>query len=339
MPENAECKVVADQLNDILQNKTIQSVEILGGKYVNKKPNGWDLIDTIIPSVCTGVYNKGKKIFFDLKSKSTQGWFISSLGMTGKWTMTLEKHSHIKLTLSDGGNLYYTDARRFGNFDVIGDISIYNDHRYTKLAPTFVGVDVIDLKQFKDRMKSQNKKLTVTKVLLEQNRVCSGIGMYVLVETLYASKLSPHITVGDLSSTDIENLYNNAFNVINNAYKHKGLSFKDFKDTNDEKGTYSSFLKLYGKKTDITGTKIRKCTINGRNISWVLDTKCHKCQEIKCVDCSEMFHFHDDIYFCYDCYEPKCVNETCQVEKGKFIRCKKCLDLSWDSILENFNEK
>ena len=266
MPENAECKVVADQLNNILQNKTIEDVEILGGKFVNKKPKGWDILDELLPTICTKVYNKGKKIFFDLKTGKTDGWFISSLGMTGKWSLVLEKHSHIVLKLTNGVNVYYSDSRRFGNFDIINDINIYNEWRYKKLAPTFIGVDQIDKSQFSDRIRKQRKTLTITKILLDQDRVCSGIGLYVLVETLYASKISPYRTLDALSDNDIINLYNNANSIITNSYNHNGMSFRDFKDTNNIAGDYASFLKIYGKKNDEYSNKIIKNKLCSRNI-------------------------------------------------------------------------
>ena len=275
MPENAECKVIADQLHDLLHNKSIENVEILGGKFVNKKPKGWDILGELLPVSCIKVYNKGKKIFFDLGSSDNKidGWFISSLGMTGKWTTSLEKHSHIVLKFNDGTNVYYTDSRRFGNFDITNDINIYNEWRYKKLAPTFIGVDRIDEDQFLDRIKKQRKTLNISKILLDQDRVCSGIGLYVLVETLYASKISPHRTAGSLSDNDYINLYNNADSIIKSAYKHKGMTFRDFKDTSGAKGEYASFLKIYGKSHDEYDNKIIKDKLCGRNIAWVPDVQ------------------------------------------------------------------
>src|SRR5688572_18711097 len=91
MPEGPEVRIIAEQLNAQLKDCFVTEIETIGGRYLKSPiPGLTDWKPHRIEAVCS----KGKLIVF----RFSDGWYMfSSLGMTGSWGSTREKHSAVRL--------------------------------------------------------------------------------------------------------------------------------------------------------------------------------------------------------------------------------------------------
>lgn len=143
MPEGPEVRSLVDRLEGRYGNShwMIDSVNILSGRYLNKPPENWSVLEKALPLMISSVKCKGKFIWFNFNknrdsspsilnesasftednhgssSIEMTGW--STLGLTGGWSLKHHPHArlafclHHKLT---GNNeiLYFYDMRNFG---------------------------------------------------------------------------------------------------------------------------------------------------------------------------------------------------------------------------------
>src|SRR5579872_6947287 len=174
MPENPEATIVAEQLDFYFSNRIVESITYLGGKFKKR--------DNFIPTqklIIKRVTNKGKQIAFITNDK--QHYFLSHLGMSGRWGFERSKHTSIKISfvveeenknvsaelcgpipILNVKDLYYTDSRRFGNFEIVSSKEYKS--KINKLAKSFLSSNeggVIILEEFLSNYKkyTNNKRM------------------------------------------------------------------------------------------------------------------------------------------------------------------------------------
>ncbi len=263
MPEGPEVRIIVDQLNHLLQNSELLSIEITSGRYSKKAPDNFTNFSSCLPLKIKEVKCKGKFIWFEL-----DGWYIfNTLGMSGGWKLESEKHSHLTW-LTNKATVYFTDMRNFGTFKFIKNKSEL-DKKLKELGTDALSPDyTLDyVKKVLGEKKSQTK--TLAGILMNQKKFC-GIGNYLKSEILYASKLSPHRTLESLTSDDITTLFHQSKKIIQASYDNGGGSAGDFSDLNKKKGSYKFKFQVYGRSLDPLGNKVKKeTTQDKRTTHWV----------------------------------------------------------------------
>lgn len=259
MPEGPEVKLVTEQLAALAENKTLTQLEILGGRYRDELPKGLFIFKRALPLKVIQICCKGKFIYWNLGSQV----IFNTLGMTGSWSETASKHVVARLTL-DGQHLFFNDIRHFGTLTFHSPAALYE--KLNTLGPDMLS-DPPDLSTFFTIFKKHKK--TVTEAIMDQ-KVISGAGNYVKVESLYRAKLSPWRLCSSLSDTELEQLYNAILNVVNEAYAAGGTTLATFQDVTGKQGTYAEKLLVYGKKLDPNGLMIKsEETPDKRTTHWV----------------------------------------------------------------------
>ena len=128
------------------------------------------------------------------------GEIVVHLRMTGRLTVDVpqqppQPHTHIVFYLSDGNELRFADARRFGRVWLIekGEKDVYT------------GMEKLGLEPFDERLTPAclegafaRRRIAVKQALLEQT-VVAGIGNIYADETLYDAKIRPDRSVSSLS--------------------------------------------------------------------------------------------------------------------------------------------
>ena len=166
--------------------------------------------------------------------------------MTGHYSFSKEcKNTHLKFkflrNIKDENEinqikyLYYSDHRRFGNFDFFCS---YDDYikKFKKIKNGFLGQYIITKEQFlKNLIKyKENKRRKIDKsicdVLVDQKTLCSGIGNYLLSEILYKANIDPWKLTSEISKKEGLRIYNFSVQIINYSYDCGGLSFSDYCD-------------------------------------------------------------------------------------------------------------
>lgn len=261
MPEGPECRRVAEGLLDSAKDKKLIRVEILGGRFLKKKPVGLESLD--LPSVVVGGGVKGKFIWLELSNQMTL-WI--TLGMSGFWSRLKIAHSHLALVFEDGTELYFVDQRRFGTFKVSPKSDLTK-----KLAS--LGIDPLnDLMLSSFNMADQLKRVpnkTIVEALMDQ-RLFAGIGNYIKCEMLYRARVNPMSLVKDLTDSEISLLWNYCRDIMHASYKQGGASIRNYQDVSAKKGEFVFEFLVYARKTDPFGNLVERIeTPDGRTTHWV----------------------------------------------------------------------
>lgn len=182
------------------------------------------------------------------------------------------KHTRLVITFSDGSQVHFIDARKFGIVWHGTEKEIIKYPYLNKLGPDALGVP---FEEFNQRV----RKFTgmVKPVLLRQDTV-AGIGNIVVDETLWLSKIHPKTKISSLSERQIESIHISLQHVLKKSIKAKGSTLKDWKHPDGERGTFVDFMNVYGKKGVACvrcQNKIVRTVIGGRG-TWV----CTICQPI-----------------------------------------------------------
>tara|TARA_R110000851_G_scaffold284703_1_gene438260 strand:+ start:133 stop:546 length:414 start_codon:yes stop_codon:yes gene_type:complete len=115
----------------------------------------------------------------------------------------------------------------------------------------------------------KNPHWNICKTLMNQN-VVAGIGNYIKAETLYALKISPWCTVGDLSESDLKEVFKAAGDIAWRAHELGGATIQSYKDPNGKSGGATQIFSAYGQKMSPNGNEVlREETPDKRTTHWV----------------------------------------------------------------------
>lgn len=263
MPEGVEVKVITQQLAVQAIGKTLQEINLLGGRFLRIPPENFAKFQKVLPSKITEINCKGKFIWFTFDNR----WYLfNTLGMTGSWGDVREKHSAISLTFDDGSIIYFTDPRHFGTLkfslslqdklDSLGEDLLQSALTEQDLTRIF-------------RKRIQAKTETLAEILMNQ-KIFSGVGNYIKAEALYLAKLSPWRRGNTLSTTECDILLSSINKIMLESYRLDGTTIATYKNFEGKLGQYSSKLLVYGKNLDPLGNLIKsETTLDKRTTWWV----------------------------------------------------------------------
>lgn len=260
MPESAEVRLTVDFLCRYFKNKKITEWVFCGGNFTEIYPNGYEEFDANLPMTISNISCKGKFIYFILEnSKGKLFYILHSLMMTGRWQKKYDEYCKWFVETDKKDTIWFSDPRSFATISFTDDINVLN----MKLES--LGMDILTsdfkLPLFKDLIKKYPLK-NICAFLMDQS-IISGCGNYIKAESLYDAKVSPLRKIGDLDENEINLLFQALVTIPRIAYNNKGLSIKDYKDENGNKGHHDRNLKIYGKKY----AKLTK-TADGRMTYW-----------------------------------------------------------------------
>jgi formamidopyrimidine-DNA glycosylase len=262
MPEGPEVKTIAEQLAGRVTNRTLLSVNVHGGRYEKSPLKGLKRIDEWTPLGIIGAGCHGKFLFFIMEAE----WFLwCSLGMTGTWTETFEKHSHVELVLNDG-SIFFTDPRRFGTLKFVKG----KEEMISKLKS--LGPDMLSSppneNEFIRIIRSRGGK-DIVQALMDQATL-AGVGNYIKSESLYRARISPYRKCDDLSDQELISLRQGIIDVMTESYSLGGNTIRDYKGLDGAPGTFADKLQVYNQDEDPQGNEvIKESTADKRSTFWV----------------------------------------------------------------------
>ena len=195
------------------------------------------------------------------------------LGMTGQLApsaaeIPFDKHTHVSLTLDDGRELRYTDARRFGRMAYLTGESLAKEIADAGADPLEVSAA-----EFAGRVRSRNARI---KALLLDQSVFRGVGNIYADESLWRAKIHPARIGAKISAKEAATLRRVLQEILNRAIVMRGSSISDFLDANGEPGEYQRHHRAYGREGKPCyrcRTPIRRVIVAGRSSYF-----CPKCQ-------------------------------------------------------------
>lgn len=260
MPELPECRIITDQLSAKLKEQSLNSISIVGGRFLKEPIPNLDKLKFPIVNARFDAYGKFLYWSFD-----NEIFFFITLGMTGGFG-SLSKHSAIKFEF-EKDVIYFNDIRRFGTFKVVLDKKELDKKLDSLGWEPFINPNNIPEK-FWSRLEKKKDK-TIAEVLLDQT-LFSGLGNYLKCDILYLAKIHPNRLLSSISQKEVHLLINLYKELALESYKYGGNTIATFRHIDGSKGAYVDHLKVYGKKYDHLGNKVSRIkTKDGRTTYFV----------------------------------------------------------------------
>lgn len=255
MPELPEVEIVVRNLNDIVIGKKLIATKLwrkdirfpLPEKTFQKIIQGENLL--------LNIHRRAKFILMEFADYL----IISHLGMTGSWSIHKgklsqfypEKHDHLGFGFADGKDksndkalwLIYNDPRRFGFIHAI---------RKQDLKSYFAdyGVEPLEMTdtQIEDLYKlAKHSKSPVKSFIMNQKNIV-GVGNIYACEALFLAEINPFKISSKVKKESFLKLIAAIKKNLKEAISKGGSSIKNYRNVNDEEGSFQKSHLVYGKE-------------------------------------------------------------------------------------------
>jgi len=174
----------------------------------------------------------------------------------------------VVMSLDDGRELRFIDARRFGRIAYLAKEVLQKELLRFGADPLEVG-----LEEFRKRMERRAR----VKALLLDQRVLRGVGNIYADESLWKAKIHPAHLGARLSAAQMKELYRALQDILKKAIVLRGSSISDFLDADGQPGEYQRHHRVYGREGKSCArckTPIRRVIVAGRSSYF-----CPNCQK------------------------------------------------------------
>ncbi len=245
MPELPEVEHIARGLSALLPGRTVRDASVTWERTVATH-SAEGFIQTITGRTFGPVSRRGKFLVLDLPPQTvlihlrmTGGIHLCS-GPRDDWED--DAHVHVKLTVDDGGKLYYRDTRKFGRWYLVDDpMEIVGDLGPEPLSADFAAGDLSDI--------LLDHRRQIKPLLLDQKMI-AGLGNIYVDEILWTAQIHPVRRSHTLSRSQIERLHRAIRSVLLAAIERGGTTVRDYRDACDQMGAYQHVLCVYGREQE-----------------------------------------------------------------------------------------
>ncbi len=270
MPELPEVETIRRDLEKEVVGRRIKTVEVTGQRSIRRHKIPSDFIERLEGRRVTTIRRAGKYLVVGLDGDDV---LVVHLGMSGQLLRAkgpkdpLERHTHVVITFTQGGQLRFVDPRTFGELFVAATADI--DTEVPELA--HLGFDpfedVMSWAKFGQLLADRH---TALKALLMDQKFVAGIGNIYSDEILFAAGLRYDRLSDSLSAQEIRRLYRAMVETLTEAVKARGSSLADeqYRDLFGAVGDYQGQHQAY----DREGLACRRCRnsivrvkVNGRS--------------------------------------------------------------------------
>ncbi|MBR5519912.1 MAG: bifunctional DNA-formamidopyrimidine glycosylase/DNA-(apurinic or apyrimidinic site) lyase [Clostridia bacterium] len=274
MPELPEVEMVRSVLEPQLIGKTIAEATVLRAEVV-EYPNAEAFCNGIRGETISQMTRRGK--FLSIHTQSGKR-IVLHFRMTGILLLTPPAftplpHTHLRMKLTDGSELQFSDQRRFGRFWLLeaGESDSFSGIASLGPEPFDAAITPEWLQQG-----FSGRKRTVKECLMDQTLI-AGIGNIYSDELLHRAQIRPNRAAGTLTGEEIRRLCaliapTMRFFVEKNAIDPSAYLAGNGKDYRN-----SPYLDVYGrggKTCRRCGKTLIKQAVGGRGSVW-----CEGCQQ------------------------------------------------------------
>lgn len=267
MPELPEVETIKNELSPHIIGSQFTKLTIYDRTLVVKSAVE-EFCRELTGQIVAGLQRRGKYLIISLANGKA---LIIHLRMTGALILnpeTINKHVRAVFQFDNNNTMAFIDVRRLGVMWLATDINNLMD----KLGPEPLG-DEFNVNTLTRKLKG--RKAPIKAVLLDQS-IIAGIGNMYADEALFNASIHPMKTAGNLSTKDIEKLYNAIVEVIQTAINNKGASVANYKRPQGEPGTAHNYFKvahLRGQPCPVCGEIIQRLAVRNRGSYY-----CPNCQ-------------------------------------------------------------
>ncbi len=268
MPELPEVETVVRTLEKRLSDAEIRKVSVLYGKLVDT-PDQKDFERMLEGEHFRKFGRRGKYI---LITTDHYTW-VSHLRMEGKFFVSkddlTDKHTHLKVLLTDGRYLYYKDTRKFGRME------LYKKDEEIAVIQK-LGLEPFDPALTADYLKKKAKNRPLKDVLLDQT-VIAGIGNIYANEIAFAIRRRPSARFSRLSKREILYLIDETRRILSEAIQAGGTTIRSYNPEPGITGLFQLNVNVHDREKEpcrICGTPVKKVMYHGRGTYY-----CMRCQK------------------------------------------------------------
>ena len=270
MPELPEVETIRRDLDKEIVGRRVKAVEVKGKRSVRRHKSGAEFRGRLEGKRVASVRRAGKYLLVGLDGDDV---LVVHLGMSGQLLRAksakepLDRHTHVIITFTQGGQLRFVDPRTFGEMFVTTADELTN--QVPELA--HLGFDPIeDVMSWARFGQLLAAHPTGLKNLLMDQKFVAGIGNIYSDEILFAAGLRYDRLSDSLSAQEIRRLYRAMVETLTEAIKMRGSSLADeqYKDLYGEIGDFQGQHQVY----DREGQACRRCRnpvvrvkVNGRS--------------------------------------------------------------------------
>jgi formamidopyrimidine-DNA glycosylase len=250
VPELPEVETIRRELERDSVGKRIKSVEVHGTRTVRRQTKK-QFIARLEGAKVTSVGREGKYLIVGL---DTPDILVIHLRMSGQLLRVaakdpVEKHTHVIITYTQGGQLRFVDPRTFG------EMFVANRENLAEEAPELgeLGFDPVEVpiswQTFGQLLMAHPMKL---KAFLMDQSIVAGIGNIYSDEILFAAGLRYDRQTTSLSTQEMRRLYRSVVEVLHEAIKYGGSTLADegYVDLNGKPGSFQEHHKVYDHEKD-----------------------------------------------------------------------------------------
>lgn len=274
MPELPEVETVVRGLRLSLPGRAIAEVRFGKTDFVD---NPEEISERIPGTRIASVARMGKFICVGLAKGAVSSpnaesaspllpfYLIIHLGMTGRLTVirsgeSAAPHTHVIFRLEDGGELHYTDIRRFGRMLVIpgSKLAEFKGH---------LGKEPLEISAQEFCRDFESRHARVKALLLDQSVLC-GVGNIYADESLFRARLHPARIAEKLKKEQLLALHKAVRQVLEEAIRFRGSSISDYFDSEGKRGEFQMRHRVYqreGKPCFRCKAILRRVIVAGRS--------------------------------------------------------------------------
>ncbi|AUG55265.1 bifunctional DNA-formamidopyrimidine glycosylase/DNA-(apurinic or apyrimidinic site) lyase [Thalassospira marina] len=249
MPELPEVETVCRGLAPVMEGRVLASV-------VQRRPN----LRTPFPENFVTRLTGRRVSQLTRRAKYVLGYLddgqvlLIHLGMSGRMTVIepqndgalpeAGKHDHVDFVMDSGVLVRFNDPRRFGLM-ALTDIDGLATH------PMLAGIGPEPLgNQFNTAMLAEalGKRKSPIKTTLLDQRLVAGLGNIYVCEALFRSRIDPVRPANSLKPAEIDLLYREIREVLEDAIRAGGSSLRDHRQANGELGYFQHNFRIYGRE-------------------------------------------------------------------------------------------
>jgi len=274
MPELPEVETIVRGLDPILRGRQISGYQLFSRKAW-RQPD-FTCLENLCHKIVQRVWRRGK---FILLSPTWGPTLIFHLKMTGRlvWVPRTTPHpKHLVFILNFRNSreeLRFIDTRKFGYISCRPTEEVISGE-----APELAGLGPepleIDLEQLQTILKGRKGRI---KSLLLNQQVIAGIGNIYADEILFRAGIHPLRPAHTLEPEKVQLLWQTMRDILQEAIKKRGTSFRDYRDAANRAGNYQQLLQVYGregKPCPHCGQPLQRRRIGGRSAHF-----CPRCQK------------------------------------------------------------
>jgi formamidopyrimidine-DNA glycosylase len=270
MPELPEVETIRRDLDKEIVGRRVKAVEVKGKRSIRRHKSAAEFRSRLEGKRVASVRRAGKYLLVGLDGDDV---LVVHLGMSGQLLRAKgpkdapERHTHVVITFTQGGQLRFVDPRTFG------EMFVTTADELTAQVPELAHLGFDPLEQVMSWARFGqllSAHTTPLKSLLMDQKFVAGIGNIYSDEILFAAGLRYDRAANSLSAQEVRRLYRSMVETLSEAVKYRGSSLADeqYRDLYGEIGDYQGQHQVY----DREGRACRRCRnavvrvkVNGRS--------------------------------------------------------------------------